>query len=297
MDKLQTMRLLTRVVERRSFGGAAVDLGLSRSTATDAIKLLESQLGVRLLDRTTRQVVPTVDAQAYYRRCLAILSDVDDAESALIDRQPRGLLRIGVHGFMARHFIVPGLPAFLQRHPHLDLHIGEDDRLVDLVREGVDCVIRAGEPVDSGMIVRRIAMLEEVTCASPAYLARHGVPSTIEELEGHRVIGFQSSRTGGVMPLEFTVDGAIRTVTLPARITVTGSETSVELARLGFGLVQAPRYRFAEDLADGTLVEVLPAFPPSPTPVSALYPQNRQLAPRVRVFLDWIVQVFATVEE
>jgi len=293
MDKIDTMRLLTRIVERRSFATAAKDLGLPRSTATEAIKQLETRLGVRLLHRTTRHVAPTLDGDAYYRRCLAILAEIEEAESGFVGSKPRGLLRIDVHGNMARHFLLPQLSAFLDRYPDLNLHIGEGDRLVDLVREGVDCVVRAGEPGSSGMIVRRLGLLHEATGASPAYLRRHGTPASPDDLDGHAMIGFVSSASGDVLPLEFTQAGRIREVLLPCRVTVTGSEMSAGLARLGLGLIQAPRHRLDADFKSGALVEVLASFPPSPMPVSALYPHNRQLSSRVRVFVDWLVQVFA----
>ena len=292
MDRFDSMRLLVRVIERRSFTAAAADLGLPRSTATEAIQQLEARLGVRLIERTTRTVLPPLDGEAYYRRCVAILSDVEDAEGAFRAAQPRGLLRIDIHPLLAQTFLVPRLPAFLERHPLLDLHLGEGDRLVDLVGEGVDCVIRAGEPRDAGMIVRRLGMLREVTCASPAYLERHGLPRGVEDLADHRMIGFLSSRTREVMPLEFLVEGKVRRTILPGRVTVSGSDMMAALARLGLGLVQQPFYRLRRDLESGTLVEVLPQHPPPGTPLSVLYPQNRQLSPRVRVFIDWAVEIF-----
>ncbi|SMF41277.1 DNA-binding transcriptional regulator, LysR family [Tistlia consotensis] len=296
MDRLDCMRLFVRVVERRSFTAAASDLGLSRSTATEAVKRLEAQLGARLLERTTRHVAATLDGQAYYHRCLSILAEVEDAESALRNAEPRGLLRVDAHPLLTRTFLLPRLPAFLERYPLVSLQLGQSDRLVDLVREGVDCVIRAGEPRDSGMVLRRLATIREATCASPDYLARHGVPASPDALEGHRAVGFVSSRSGEVLPLEFTVEGRLREVRLPSRVTANNSDTVAELARMGFGLVQAPRYRFERDLAEGRLVEVLADFPPSPTPLSALYPQKRQLAPRLRVFLDWAVEIFAAAQ-
>ncbi len=198
-----------------------------------------------------------------------------------------------MHGTLARHFVLPRLPDFLADYPGIVLHMSEGDRLVDLVREGIDCVLRVGVPQDSDMIARRLTMLEEVTCAAPAYIARVGMPSGVEALEGHRMVGFRSSSTGGLLPLEFTVDGVLRTVTLPATIAVTGAESFVAAARLGLGLIQVPRYHVEDDLARGTLVVVLPDHPPSPTPVSLLYPGGRQLSPRVRVFIDWLVRVFA----
>jgi DNA-binding transcriptional LysR family regulator len=287
IDRLEAMRVLIRIVERRSFTAAARDLGLPRSTVTDVVKQLESRLGVRLLNRTTRQVSVTLDGEAYYRRALAILAAVEDAESAFSGALPKGLLRVDVHGTLARHFLLPRLPAFLARYPGLQLHLSEGDRLVDLVREGIDCVVRAGEPKDSSMIGRRVGMLEEVTCASPAYLRRHGTPKTPADLDGHKQIGFWSSARKSVFPLELTIDGALVERALPCDLTVEGAETMVALARHGFGLIQVPRYHVAADLAAGSLVAVLPNHPPSPTPVSVLYPENRQLSPRVRVFIDW----------
>jgi len=291
MDRFDSMRLLVRVVERQSFSAAASDLGLPRSSATTAIKQFEERLGVRLLQRTTRHVTPTLEGELYYQRCKAILAEIEDAEGALSGDQVQGLLRIDVHGPMARTFILPELPTFLARHPGLTLHIGEGDRFVDLVREGYDCVIRAGEIADSEMIVRRLGLAHQATFASPDYLERHGTPHTIDDLEGHEMIGFASSRTGGILPLEFSTGNQVQTMTLPHRITVTNSETYVALARLGFGLVQVPRSRRGVEVAEGTLVEVLPEHPPLSMPISVLYPKSRQLSPRVRVFIDWLVGV------
>jgi DNA-binding transcriptional LysR family regulator len=291
MDRFDAMRLLVRVVERRSFTAAAEDLGIPRSSATLSIKQFEEKLGVRLLQRTTRHVTPTLEGEIYYQRCKAILADVEDAEAALTGAAVRGLLRIDVHGPMARIFIFSELPTFLIRHPALTLYIGEGDRFVDIVREGYDCVIRAGDVADSELIVRRLGLAREATFASPAYLERHGVPRTLDDLQGHEMIGFASSRTGQVLPLEFTVEREVRNIVLPRRITVTHTDSYAALARLGFGLMQAPRYRYLEDLASGTLVEVLREHPPSPTPISVLYPKNRQLSPRVRAFIDWLVEV------
>jgi DNA-binding transcriptional LysR family regulator len=289
MDRFDAMRLFARVVERRSFTLAAQDLDVPRSTATEVIKQLESRLRVRLLQRTTRHVIPTLDGEAYYRRCLTILSDIEEAEAAFSGAKPSGALRIDVHGALARHFLVPTLPRFLELYPAIQLHIGEGDRFVDLVREGVDCVLRAGELQDSAMIARRVAMLEEGTFASPAYVARFGIPRTPSDLAGHRMIGFVSSSTGAVIPLEFTVEGELRRVTTTLALSVVSGDMMVATARVGLGLIQVPRYHVAADLASGALVEVLGDFRPSPTPVSLLYPRARQLSPRVRVFMEWVV--------
>ena len=293
MDRFDAMRVFSRVVERRSFTAAAEDTGLPRSTVTDAVKQLEARLGVRLLQRTTRHVSPTLDGQACYQRCLTILSDIEDAEGAFAGAKPKGMLRVDVHGTLARHFVLPSLPSFLGAYPDIEFYMSEGDRLVDLVREGIDCVLRVGTPQDSDMVARRVAMLEEVTLASPGYIERYGMPEYPEKLEGHRMVGFRSTTTGGTLPLEFIVDGAIRNIMLPAVVTVNAAESFISAARLGLGMIQVPRYHAERDLASGALVHVLPDFPLTETPVSLLYPRNRQLSPRVRVFNDWLVKVIA----
>lgn len=290
MDKLATLELFTRIVDRRSFSAAAADMKISRPVATAAIKALEQRLGTRLLQRSTRHVAPTIEGEAYYQRCLAILADVEEADRGA-GKAVAGLLRVDVAGNLARTVLLPALPAFLARHPALTVHLSEGERFVDLVREGFDCVVRGGVLVDSDMVARRLGVMDELTCASPAYLAAHGLPATPDDLAGHVAVGFVSSRTGQVMPLEFTRDGAAIEVALPARLLVSGADAYAAAARLGFGLIQAARHRVADDLAAGRLVEVLAAFPPSPTPLSVLYPTGRQRSPRVRVFVDWLVEM------
>ena len=261
MDRFDAMRVFTRVVERRSFTLAAQDLGLPRSTVTDAVKQLEARLGVRLLERTTRHVAPTLDGEAYHRRCLALVADVEDAEAAFGGAKPRGLLRVDVHGTLARHFVLPRLSGFLDEYPEIELYMSEGDRLVDLVREGIDCVLRVGDLQDSDMIARRVAMLEEITCAAPAYINRFGMPASMDALDGHRWSA-SARRPGRLLPLEFTVDGELRKVALPANISVNGAESLVAAARLGLGLIQVPRYHVQNDLERGTLVPILPSFRP-----------------------------------
>ena len=292
MDRFDAMRLFNRVVERKSFTLASQDLGVPRSTVTDVVKQLEERLGARLLQRTTRRVSPTLDGEAFYRRSLALVADLEEAENVFRDGKPRGLLRVDVHGTLARHFVLPRLPEFLAQYPALELMMTEGDRLVDLVQEGVDCVVRVGVLQNSDLVARRLALLEEVTCASPAYLRQRGKPTSPERLEGHSMVGFRSSATGTLIPLEFTVDGALRMVSLPATLSLNGAESFVAAARLGLGLIQVPRYHIEEDLRRGRLVQVLRKFPPSPSPVSVLYPHSRQLSPRVRVFIEWLAKAF-----
>ena len=293
MDRLDAMRLFTRVVERRSFTLAAQDMETPRSTVTQVIQQLESRLGARLLLRTTRVVSPTLDGEAYYRRCLAILADVENAEGAFTGAKPGGVLRVDVQGTLARHFLLPRLPAFLAEYPDIELQMSETERWIDIVREGVDCVLRYGHLPDSELIARRVTVLDRLTCASPAYLARHGTPASPDDLAGHRMIGLRSLTTGDLRPLEVQADGAVRHVPVAATVSVTGTESFRATALLGLGLFQAPRFHVAADLAAGTLVEVLADWPPPSAPVSLLYPPTRQLSPRVRAFIDWAAGCFA----
>ncbi len=295
MDRIDAMRIFVRIVERQSFARAAEDLRLPASTATDAVKRLEQRLGVRLLERTTRQVRTTLDGEAYYQRCLNILAEIEEAEDAFSGGQPRGILRVSSLGSTVRELIMPALPEFLEKYPELSLHFNEADRFVDLVREGIDCVIRGGNLGESDLVGRQVALLPETTVATPEYFAKHGTPESWDKLDGHHIVGFHSSAAGGVIPFDFTVDGQSREVTLPARVTVEGVETMRAAALRGLGLVQLPRPSIAKEIAAGRLVEVLTDTPPTPTPVHILYPQNRQLNLRVRVFVDWVVELFRDV--
>jgi DNA-binding transcriptional LysR family regulator len=292
MDRFDTMRVFTRVVERRSFTLAAEDLGLPRSTVTDAVKQLEARLGVRLLERTTRQVRSTLDGEAHYRRCLSLIADLEDAEGAFGGARPKGLVRLEVQGTLARHFLLPNLPDFFALYPDIELNMSEGDRWIDLISEGVDCVLRFGHLPDSDMIARQVVVLDRLTCAAPDYFERHGKPTDPGALDGHRMIGLRSLTTGRLRPMEFMIGETLREITLPVTMSVTGPESYLATARLGLGLVQVPHFHAEADLAGGTLIHVLAECPPPPVPVSLLYPRNRQLSPRVRVFIDWLMRAF-----
>lgn len=292
MDRFQEMQAFVRIAERQSFTQASEDLRIPRATITNLIKRMELRLGARLLERTTRTVRLTHDGEAHYRRCVRLIADLEEAEGSFRDAAPKGLLRVNLQGTLARHFVVPALPGFLAQYPGLEVHIGEDDRLVDLVREGIDCVLRAGNLQDSSMVGRRVALLEQVTVASPAYLAKHGEPEDLETLSAHRAVNYISSATGKAVPMAFTVDARVTAVQLAATVSVTGADLYAGAAVAGLGLVQVPRYRVAAELKEGRLRVVLAAMPPPPMPVSVLYSQNRQLSSRVRVFVQWLREVF-----
>lgn len=292
MDRLETMQVFARVAERVSFAAAARDLGLPASTVSEAVRKLEERLGARLLERTTRQVSLTPDGEAYLRRAQALLADFEEAETAFRGAKPKGTLRIDAQGSLARRIILPALPRFLDEYPGLEIQLSETDRFIDPVAEGVDCVVRAGTVGDSPLIARRVALLPEVTCVSPDYIARFGMPEHWDRLDGHRMVGFRSSATGAVLPLEFMVENERKTVMLPMALAVDAAESYREAARLGLGLIQAPVYSKEDDFISGRLIEVLHDTPPSPTPVSLLFSRDRLLSPRVRVFLDWLMDQF-----
>jgi DNA-binding transcriptional LysR family regulator len=256
------------------------------------MKRMEERLGARLLERTTRTVRLTHDGEAFYRRCVRLVADMEEAEGSFHDVAPKGLLRVNVQGTLAKHFVMPALPDFVAQYPGIELHIGEDDRLVDLVREGIDCVLRAGTLQDSSMVGRRVASMPQVTVASPAYLAQFDEPATLQALESHRAVNYISSGSGRALPMEFTVDGEVIEMQLPSIVSVTGADLYTGAAVAGLGMVQVPRYRVAGELSAGTLKVVLGDFPPPPMPVSVLYPQNRQLSSRVRVFAQWLRDIF-----
>ena len=292
MDRIDAMKLFTRIVELGSFTAASDGMDLPRATATHTIQQMEKRLGVRLLQRTTRHVSATLDGQAYYERCLRLLADLEEADAFIGEAaaQPKGKLRVDLQQTLATNFLLPHLGAFCDRYPGIELEIGMGDRLVDLVREGVDCVLRGGEPRDSSMVARRVALLPQVTVASAAYVQAHGRPRKLEDLRQHLGVNFLSSATGRRLPFEFTVDGVVQNLPLRGRVAVTNADAYMACCEQGLGLVQVPRYRVRRQLADKSLVELLPKLPPPPMPVSVLYPHHRQLSPRVRVFVDWVVE-------
>lgn len=300
MDRFQVMRLFTRIVELGSFSAAAAQLGLTRAGATQGIQQLESHLGVRLLARTTRQVTPTADGSDYYQRCVAILADLDEAEAAFSQagRVPRGRLRIDLPGSLCRLVLMPALPDFCLRYPEIRLELSVSDRQIDPLREGVDCVLRIGELGDDlPLVARRLAMLPLVTCASRAYLERHGRPATLADLQDHQAVDNLSATTGKPFPFEFVVDGHIAQLKLPASVAVNDGGSFVAACAAGMGLIQVPLYHVTRQLATGEFEEVLPGLRPPPMPLHLLHAPGRQPPARLRVFIDWASGLFARAPE
>ena len=293
MDRFNAMLVFTRIVELGGFARAADSLQLPRASVTVLIKQLEAHLGVQLLHRTTRQVSPTLDGAAYYQRCVSLLADLEEAEGLFKSSQPKGTMLVEMPAAVGRLVVLPALPEFTQRYPLIELEIGLNDRPVDLIREGVDCVIRGGLTMDDSLVARPLVQMDQVTCASPGYLQAHGVPHSIEDLSGHQVVEYFSSVSGKRYGLEFQMGTEVRLVDLPKRLAVNSAEGYLAACVAGYGLVQTPHYHVAQLVREGRLQEVLSDFLPPRLALTALYPQHRQLSPRVRVFVDWLVDLCA----
>ena len=291
MDRFNAMRVFTRIVELGGFAKAADSLQMPRASVTVLIKQLEAHLGVQLLHRTTRQVSPTLDGAAYYQRCISLLADLEEAEGLFKSSQPKGTLRVEMPAAVGRLVVLPALPEFTQRYAHIELEIGLNDRPVDLIREGVDCVIRGGLTMDDSLVARPLVQMDQITCASPGYLQAHGVPQSLEDLSGHQVVEYFSSASGKRYGLEFQIGDEVRLVDLPKQIAVNSAEGYLAACVAGYGLVQVPHYHVAQLVREGRVQEVLGDCLPPRMALTALYPPHRQLSPRVRVFVDWLVDL------
>lgn len=277
-----------------SFIKAANALELPRASVSAAIQQLEARFGVRLLHRTTRQVSLTADGAQLVERIRPLLAEMEDIDQMFDagQRQVVGRLAVDVPSRIARRVIVPALPGLLRRHPRLQLALGSTDRAIDLVREGVDCVVRVGVLHDSSLVVRPLGSIALINCASPAYLREHGVPAHPDDLgDGHWAVGYASSTTGRELPWEYLADAEERTLGVPSRVVVNNAESYIACCRAGLGLIQIPRFDVQYLLDAGELVEVMPASRPPSMPVSVLYPHRRQRSRRLSVFVEWFEEL------
>lgn len=295
MDRFNAMRAFTRIVELGGFGKAADSLHMPRASVTILIKQLEAHLGVQLLLRTTRQVTPTLDGQAYYQRCVTLLNDLDDTESVFssVAKAPEGVLRVDMPSGFGRLILMPALPEFTERYPGLEMEVGMSDRPVDLIRDGFDCVIRGGQPLDHSLVARPLAQMRQVVCASRDYLDRYGTPLTLEDLARHKVIEYFSTTSNKRYGLEFVIEGRAQELNLPKTLATNSADGYLAACSAGYGLVQTPYYHVAESLQRGALIEVLGDCLQPRLPLTALYPAHRQMSRRVRVFVDWLVDLCA----
>jgi LysR family transcriptional regulator for bpeEF and oprC len=266
---------------------------MPRASMTVIIQRLEAHLKVRLLQRTTRRLSLTADGAAYYERCVRILAEVEEAENAfeITSQGPRGKLRIDMP-VMFKTIVVPEIQAFHSRYPNIDLMLGFSDKPIDLIHEGVDCVVRIGTLQDSSLVARRIGTYRTVTVAHPNYIERYGEPRAIEDLESHIAVNYFWTRTGRVMELTFEIDGKVESVKMGGFMAVNDTDVYVETCLRGMGLIQAPLLLARPYLKKGELVEVLSQWKPAALPISAVYPANRHLSLAVRVFVDWVAEVF-----
>ena len=296
MSPFDRMHIFARVAELASFTQAAEALGIPKASASTAVQQLETQLGTRLLHRTTRRVQLTQDGQAYYERCKDLLADVDELQSMFQHAEGAGLkgrVRIDMSTGMARNVVVPRLPELLARHPGLEVELSSTERRVDVVREGFDCVLRTGAVADSSLVARPLGLVRLVNCASPAYLRAHGTPRSLADLPGHRLVHFVNTLGARSAGFEAVVDGALVLTPMQGALTVNNAEAYMAGCLAGLGLIQVPHLGVVDLLARGDLVEVLPQLAAPPMPLTLMYANRRNLPRRVRTVMDWLAQVVA----
>lgn len=297
MDRFDALQAFARVVETGSFTQAARALDISRTTVTQLIQQLEARLRVKLLHRTTRQLRVTEDGAAYYGRVVRVLADLEDADTSLSEASValRGRLRVDVPSPLARLVLVPALPAFLARYPEIQLELGVSDRMVDLIGDPVDCVLRGGELADSTLMARRVGTLAMGVYAAPAYLARTGHPAHPLELaaEPHRLVGYRRWRSGQVAPL--TLQRGDERLALQGRHALTVDDGNAYLAAglAGLGALWMPRYMAEPHVAKGELQPLLADWTLDAMPLHVAFPANRHVSAKLRTFIDWIVELMA----
>lgn len=297
MDRIMAMRTFVRIVDTNSFTRAAQSLEIPRASATTFVQSLEEMLGIQLLVRTTRRLSPTAEGAAYYQRCVRILADIDDIESSFRhphDR-PRGRLRVEMPAAVANAIVLPALDDFHTRYEDIVLAFGVSNRQIDLVGGAIDCCIVLGALPDSGVAglsSRRLGALEHVTCASPLYLARYGIPLELTDLSAHVAVNCMCEHTGRSADFDFRVNGGTVNVPLGGYVQVSDEHAYLECGLRGLGLIQPPRALAQPYLDSGRLREMLPHCRPAPVPVFVAYLRHRLVPPRVRAFVDWLAERF-----
>lgn len=297
MDRFDAMQAFARVVEAGSFTKAAQTLHMSKTTVTQLVQQLEARLRVKLLNRTTRQVKVTADGAAYYERVVRLLADMEDADTSLSSAlaSPRGRLRVDVPSPLARLILMPALPAFHTRYPEIQLHMGVSDRMVDLIGDNVDGVLRGGEITDPSLIARHVGDLPIGVYAAPSYLERAGTPLHPAELEDthHRTVGYLRARSGTVAPMGMQLDG--ESILVQGRHVVAVDDGNAYLAAgvAGMGVLWLPRYMAHEHAARGELVPLFDGWRVDAMPIYVAFPPNRHVSAKLRAFIDWVVELMA----
>jgi DNA-binding transcriptional LysR family regulator len=286
MDSFAGIEAFTAVVERGSFTAAASALQTAKSSVSETVRALEERMGVRLLERTTRRVRPTEAGAAFYRHCRRLLDDVASArsEAQAAQRQPAGRLRIGAPDAFAERYIVPGLGLFLLQYPTIEIELVEATAMADLVDQGLDLAIRIVEKPEPRLVVRRIATSRVAIVGSPIYLAAMGTPLRPRDILHHRLIGFT--------PLPWRDSWRIgkETIAVQPKVLTNNTESLRAAALAGLGLAAVPEWLVADALVAGQLTRVLDDHETPTSGIYAVYPTNRLLASRVRVFVDHLAR-------
>lgn len=295
MNRLQAMEVFTRVVDTASFTRAAEQMSLPKATVSTLVRQLEQRLGVRLLNRTTRRVNVTVEGAAYYERCVRILAEVEDSEHAIAGTRTalQGLLRVDVGAAFGRRLLVPALPEFFALYPGIRIELGCSDRVVDAVEEGVDCFVRGGLPPDSTLVAQPVGEIDLLYCAAPTYLAARGVPRHPEDLLGHDIVRYFSTRYGQTDTWNFSRGETRLELALDGPFAVNDSEAYLEAGLAGLGVIKMTTFMAGEALREGRLVRLLPDWRPDPLPIFVTYPESRRLSAKVRVLVAWLSTLIA----
>lgn len=296
MDRFQAMQTFTHVVEQDSFSKASLVMGVATPTISRHVQQLETHLGVSLLNRTTRQLSLTPDGLHYYDYCKRILVDVELAEKSLPGtiKAHKGKLRVDISHALANQMILPVIHQFISLYPHIQLTIGLDDRVADLIQDNIDCAIRTGAPKDSpNLIARRVASFKWITCATPEYLQRYGTPEKLGDLAAHQAIGYFHPQSGKNIDWVFLANGEPVSIRMHDRMSVNETSAYVTCGLQSLGLIRVASYLVQEHLRTGRLVAVLEHFSEPSIPVSAVYPVGNRSSINVRAFIDWVGELFA----
>lgn len=290
MDRLQAMQVFVQVVELGTFAAAANALGLHRPAVTLAVQQLERTLDVSLFIRDTRNVNLTPEGDAFYRRCLVLLSDVNEAFSqfAAIPIDPVGRLHIDLSPTLADALVIPALPAFKAAFPRIALSIASSDRMLDMLNEGVDCLVRLGAPKPQGLTALKVGTLPMVTCGAPAYFKHYGVPKRLSDLDKHVAVNGVAGPNRRPRDWVFLENRKEVRLRLESAAVTDNAGTALSCALAGLGMIQGLRLAVAPHIARGALVEVLPKVPASPIDVTVIYPPQARMPAQTRVFIDWL---------
>ncbi|MCY0385924.1 LysR family transcriptional regulator [Robbsia sp. Bb-Pol-6] len=295
MQNLDALAIFVRVAEMGSFTRAAESLGIQKGRASKVIRQIETQMGARLLHRSTRTVRLTEDGRSFHARACALLADAEDLGSMFAGNEVplRGRLRVDLPTEFARSTIVPALPAFMQNYPGVELEISSTDRRVDLIQAGMDCVLRIGGIADETLVARKLGSLRMVNAASPAYLARYGVPHTLADLlaQGHRMVHYTPTLGNRPPGWEYPDGAGYAMLALPGSLCVNNVQTYHGAGLAGLGLIQAGLPSLRAFLLTGELIEVLPDLLPEPLSVFVVVAHRQNLSRRVRVFVAWLEQI------